>query len=103
MNLKAFQEILSSLEIEDLIFTKHFKQRVEERGLTQFADVAQLHSILTTDVPKGIVDQENDKFQMIYRINDKYDAILICTVQSENPVKILLVTCFKQEVKRRVK
>ncbi|NOQ48451.1 MAG: hypothetical protein GQ576_04845 [Methanococcoides sp.] len=103
MNIKEFQELLSAIEIYYLVFSNHFKLRAEERGLDQFADVNQLHTILTTEVPKGIVDQENNKFQIIYRINDKYDAILICAVRNESPVRISLVTCIKQEAKRRVK
>jgi hypothetical protein len=103
LNIKEFQELLSSIEIYDLIFTDHFKMRVEGRELKQFADIDQLHAILTTEVPKGIVNQEDNKFKIIYGINDKYDAILICAVRSESPVRISLITCIKQEANRRVK
>jgi len=103
LNIKEFQDTLTSVEIDELVFTDHFKLRAEQRGLDQFADVNQLYIILTTEVPKGIVNQENNKFQIIYRNNDKYDAILICAVRSESPLKISLVTCIPQEIKRRVK
>ena len=103
MNIKDFQELLSSIEIYDLVLTDHFKMKVEERGLDQLADVYQLRTMLTTEVPEKIVDQEENKFKMFYRINGKYDIILICAVRSENPVKISLVTSYKQDINRRVK
>lgn len=103
MNIKEFQELLSSIEIYDLIITDHFKMRAEGRNLEQLADVNQLHTMLTTEVPKGIIDQENGKFQIFYRNNDKYDVILICAVRDESPIKLAMVTGYKQEINRRVK
>lgn len=103
MNIKEFQELLSSIEIYDLIFTDHFKMRIEGRNLDQFADIDQLYQILTTETPKGIMNQEDNKFKLFYRINDKYDAVLVCAVRNESPVKLALVTGYKQEINRRVK
>lgn len=103
MNIQEFQELLSSIEVYDLMPSPHFELRARERKLSQYEDINQLYTILTTEIPKGIVNQEDDKFQIIYRINDKYDAILICAVKSKNPVKLSLITVYKQENNRRVK
>jgi hypothetical protein len=105
LNINEFQEFLPSIEVYDIIFTKHFKERTDEdgRNLEQFEDVNAVHKLITSETPKGVIDQENNKFQILYRINDKYDAILICAVRNESPLKLALITGFKQESSRRVK
>ena len=103
MNIQEFQNVLESVKVEELYLTKHFKDRAIQRKLHEFANVDHVHQILTTEVPEGIVNQGNDKFQIIYNHNDKYDAIFICSLKNRNPLKISMVTLIKQETSRRVK
>jgi len=103
LNIRQFHESLQTIDIDNITFSKHFVKRTKERGLDHLADLATSHNMISTEDPAGIVDQENNKFQVLYRHNDKYDVVIIIAVRSTNPFKVSLVTCFPREVERRIK
>ena len=91
MNIMQFHESLQTIDINNITFSKHFVKRTKERGLEDLTDLATLHDMISTEDPAGIVDQENNKFQVLYRHNDKYDVVIIIAVKSTNPLKVSLV------------
>ncbi len=47
--------------------------------------------------------QSETKFKIFYSIDEEYDLIIVVEVRDTDPVKINLITVYKQEAKRRVR
>jgi hypothetical protein len=57
--------------------------------------------IILNETPLGILKQSEDKFKLIYNLNNDSDYIIIISVKRTNPLRINLVSCFPEESRRR--
>ncbi|MCS3923412.1 hypothetical protein [Methanosalsum natronophilum] len=103
MNITQFQEYLQKVDIDNITFSNHFVKRAHERNLDNLKNKANLHDMFSREIPERIVNQENNKFKVVYTYNNKYDVVMVISVKSTNKFSISLVTCFLQEVERRMK
>jgi hypothetical protein len=49
------------------------------------------------------LQQDEQKFKVLYPYNEDYDLIIIFSVKEIKPIKYSLVTCFKEASKKRVR
>ncbi|UXM85125.1 hypothetical protein [Methanococcus aeolicus] len=92
--------LLYNLSIDNLIETKHFTKHIEE-NIPEISSV--INDYILCKKPVGILKQDNSKFKLYYELDEIYDLIVIIGIKSESPTTISLITCFKQESKRRVR
>ncbi len=75
--------------------------RVDERKSDIYPDLNGIIKIILNEIPLGILKQSEDKFKLIYNLNNDYDYIIIISVKRTNPLRINLVSCFPEESRRR--
>lgn len=67
-------------------------------------DIDGIHKMLISSDPVAISNQEGEKFEILFNLNEDYDLALVVSVKDTNPeIIIRLITCYKKERKRRVK
>ena len=67
-------------------------------------DIDGIHKMLIGSDPVAISNQEGEKFELLFNLNEDYDLALVVSVKDTNPeIIIRLITCYKKERKRRVK
>ncbi len=104
MNISIFLQSLSKLKQENLKITRHFRIRHKQRKGDLMPDIESMYGLLRSDDPVAISNQDKDKFQILFNLNEDFDLALIIGVDDTNPEIILhLITCYIQETKRRVK
>ncbi|WP_062397223.1 hypothetical protein [Methanogenium cariaci] len=104
MNLSILLQSLSKLKSENIRSSSHFKIRLEERKDDSMPDIDGIHKMLMGSDPVAISNQEDEKFEILFNLNENYDLTLVVSVKSTNPeIIISLITCYKKDRKRRVK
>ncbi|WP_319642217.1 hypothetical protein [Methanovulcanius yangii] len=67
-------------------------------------DIDGMYELLRSGDPVSITNQEEDKFVILFNLNENYDLVMVVGVDDTNPEIILrLITCYKQERSRRVR
>ena len=67
-------------------------------------DIDGIHKMLMNSDPVAISNQEGEKFEILFNLNEDYDLALVVSVKDTNPeIIISLIACYKKERKRRVK
>jgi len=60
--------------------------------------------MLISTVPEAISSQGEQKYEVTFNLDENYDLVLVVALKSTNPEIIInLITCYKKEIKRRVK
>ncbi len=93
-------DILKNIDMDNLIETSHFTKHINE-NIPEISSV--INDYLLDKKPVGILKQDSSKFRLYYELDEKYDLIIVISIKSEDPVKISLITCFKQKSKKRVR
>jgi len=93
---------LKNIDRTNLIETRHFRKHIDE-NIPEISSV--INDYILKQKPVGILRQDNTKFKLYYELDEKYDLIVVISVnvKSENPITISLITCFKQKASRRVR
>lgn len=85
----------------DLIIDPHFLIRLKERYGNKVPDEPGLYNLMSTIKPVYWKIQSEGKYKFFYNINTKYDLIVILSCKKIDLHKIILVTVYPQEAKRR--
>jgi len=85
MNITGVLQSLSKLKRQNLICTSHFRIRFEERRDDDMPDIDGMHELLVSGDPVAISNQEEDKFEILFNLNEDYDLALIVAVDDTNP------------------
>jgi uncharacterized phosphosugar-binding protein len=46
--------------------------------------------------------RKDGRFKVYYNVTEKYDLIIVLSLSASNPIKVELITIYKQEAKRRL-
>ncbi|WFN35232.1 hypothetical protein L1S32_03680 [Methanogenium sp. S4BF] len=104
MNISILLQSLPKLKSENIRSSTHFNIRFEERKDDVMPDIDGIHKMLISSDPVAISNQEGEKFEILFNLNEDYDLALVVSVKDTNPeIIISLITCYKKERKRRVK
>lgn len=103
MDIDAFWVCLSNASEDNFIVTEHFLKRLESRKSKDFPDLNGILDIAMNKKPVGILIQSEEKFKVYYSTNNVYDLVVVFAIKNTNPVRIALVTCYKQDTKRIVR
>ncbi|WAI01105.1 hypothetical protein [Methanogenium organophilum] len=104
MNISTLLQSLPKLKSENITSSTHFNIRFEERKDDVMPDIDGIHKMLISSDPVAISNQEGEKFEILFNLNEDYDLALVVSVKDTNPeIIIRLITCYKKERKRRVK
>ena len=101
MNIYTFGQFLSTVTVDSIHETKHFRERERLRFGDEFAK--EMYYFVFECVPVAIIQQDKQKFKVLYSYNDKYDITVVFGVKDEYPQKLSLITCYKVESKRRLR
>ncbi|WP_340819823.1 hypothetical protein [Methanolobus sp. WCC4] len=101
MDIYTFGKHLSSIEVDNIYETMHFRARIEARFGEGF--IEEIYSIIFEKTPVGILQQNGQKFKVLYRYSEKYDISVIIGIKEHEPIKFSLVTCFKESSGKRVR
>jgi hypothetical protein len=66
-----------------------------------YPDAKGIIEIILNETPLGILKQSEEKFKLIYPLNDNDDYIIIMSVKKIDPLRINLISCFPEETKKR--
>ena len=78
--------------------------RLEERKSDVMPDINGIYELLRTGDPVAISDQEENKFEIFFNLNEHYDLALVVALNDANPeIIVRLITCYIKEKKRRVR
>jgi hypothetical protein len=94
-------EYISKIDISNLYFSDHLILKADERKSDIYPDLNGIIQIILNDTPVGILKQTEEKFKLIYNLNNDKDFIIIISVKRIDPLRINLVTCFPEEAKKR--
>ncbi|MBN1193836.1 MAG: hypothetical protein JXA08_00575 [Methanomicrobiaceae archaeon] len=104
MNISIFLQSLSELKRQNLRNTSHFMMRLEERRDDVMPDIDGMYELLRTGDPVAISNQEKNKFEILFNLNEDYDLALLIALDDTNPeIIVRLITCYKKEKRRRVR
>ena len=104
MNLSTFLQSLSKLKPENIKSTGHFAIRHEERKDESMPDIKDIQQLLISGEPVSGTKQDEEKFEILFNLNENYDLALVVAIKDTNPEMIInLITCYKKEIIRRVK
>ncbi|ADN37077.1 conserved hypothetical protein [Methanolacinia petrolearia DSM 11571] len=104
MNLSTFLQLLPKLKPENIKSSKHFAIRHEERKDKTIPDIEGIHQMLISGEPVSVSKQDNEKFEIMFNLNENHDLVMVVAVKSTNPEIIInLITCYKKEINRRMK
>lgn len=92
---------LSRIEKCDLHKTIHFEKRVHQREDHICLDIDNIDEKIINEKPVAISKQNDTKFKVCYELDNDYDLIIIINIQNQKPSTINLVTCYKEESKKR--
>ncbi|MBP1908275.1 hypothetical protein [Methanolobus bombayensis] len=101
LDIYAFGQYLSTITVENIHETMHFRKRIETRFGEEFSK--EVYHTIFDCTPVGILQQNEQKFKVLYRYNEDYDLIIIFGVKDLDPIQYSLVTCFKEASKRRMR
>lgn len=101
MDIGTILEYISKIDISNLHFTYHLTLKADERKSDIYPDLNGIIQIILNDTPVGILKQTEEKFKLIYNLNDDDDFIIIISVKRTDPLRINVVTCFPEESKKR--
>lgn len=101
LNIYTFGQNLSAITIDGIHETTHFRKRIIGRFGEEF--ITEVYRIIFDCTPVGILQQDEQKFKVLYSYNEDYDLIIIFSVKELKPIKYSLVTCFKEASKKRVR
>lgn len=93
--------VMSHAKNYDLIIAPHFITRLEQRRSDIVPDEKGLYILMSTKKPVHVEEQSDDRFKLFYSIDAKYDLIINLSFRNSNPNKIVLITIYPQEAKRR--
>lgn len=99
--VKDVLDYLSKIDENNIHRTEHFKLRASERKSNIFPDANGTVKILLNNTPCGILKQSNEKFKLIFNINDDSDFVCIISVKNSDPIRINLISCFPDDAKKR--
>ncbi|MFP4655467.1 MAG: hypothetical protein ACLFMM_07345 [Methanohalobium sp.] len=103
MDVEDFLQYLSKVEKKGLVPTSHFLLNHEKRKKHMPA-LDEIYDLILNTKLVGILKQDEGKFKIFYRNNNKYDLIIIMAVKRTNPDLVInLVTCHIQEIKKRLR
>lgn len=98
MSISTFCQFLSTITVDDIHVTLHFAERV---GVRFGEGINEIYKFIFDCDPVGVLEQDTGKFKVLYNYNEEYDLSIVFSVKDENPIRISLVTCFKEPAKRR--
>lgn len=101
LNIYTFGQHLSAITVDSIYETVHFRKRIISRFGEAF--IEEVYKIIFDRTPVGILQQDEQKFKVLYPYNKDYDLIIIFSVKEIKPIKYSLVTCFKEASKKRVR
>ena len=103
MDIWTFINMLRSKAISEIIFTKHCKWRLSQRGFRE-EDIMKL--LGDKRRLRGIFQQKEDRFMLCYEhpTNRDLDVILILDVKHiKSKLRVVVVTVFPQPSRKRTK
>ena len=104
MNISIFLQSLPNLLKGNIRSSGHFMIRHEERMDDSMPDIDGIHKMLISEEPVAVSKQDDDKFEILFNLNENYDLALVVSVMETNPeIVIKLITCYKKNIGRRVK
>ncbi|WP_407356662.1 hypothetical protein [Methanolobus sp. WCC5] len=101
MDLSTFWNILSDITVDSIHQTKHFRERTRSRFGDEFTK--EVYNFIFDHTPVAIVQQDEQKFKVLYSYSNDYDLTVVFGIKEGNPLKLSLVTCHKVESKRRLR
>ncbi|EHQ36341.1 hypothetical protein [Methanoplanus limicola] len=85
MNIINFLQSLSNLKTENIHSSGHFITRFEERKDDSMPDIKGNKKLLICGEPVASSKQDEDKFEVIFNLNENYDLALVVSVKNTNP------------------
>lgn len=100
MDIYTFGKILSEIKIDDIEESDHFidRDRVRLR-----MGIENLYVFINRNTPVAILKQSTGKFKVMYEYSKEYDLSIVFSVKQRNPLKLILVTCFREYSKERIR
>jgi len=104
MNISTFLRSLANLKSENISNSQHFSIRHEERKDDVMPEIDGIHKMLISGEAVEVSQQDDQKFRILFNLNEKYDLALVVSVKNTNPeIIIRLITCYKIPINRRVR
>lgn len=85
MNIQIFLQSILKLKPENIKCTKHFVVRHKERKDSLMPEIDDIRHMLVSNSPVAISEQGEDKFEILFNLNEKYDLALVLSVKSSSP------------------
>lgn len=101
MDIDDVLKCLSKINKSDLLSTKHFEIRFNQRKNDLVPDVNVIYSKILTEKPVSIAKQNDTKFKLLYNLNDDNDLAIIISSSTHNPKSFNLVTHFIEKSYKR--
>ncbi len=101
MDIVTVLDYISKIDMSNLYLTEHFIIRANERKSDIYPDAKGIIEIILNETPLGILKQSEEKFKLIYPLNNDDDYIVIMSVKKINPLRINLISCFPEDAKKR--
>lgn len=101
MNLVTFWQHLSTVTVDSIYETNHYRERVRLRFEEEFAK--EVYNFIFECVPVAIIQQSEQKFKVSYQYDIDYDLTIVCGIKEGNPLKLSLISCYKVASKRRLR
>ena len=92
---------LSQIDMTDLHKTIHFGKRVNQRKDNIQLKLNSIDETIINEKPVCISKQDDTKFRLCYELDKNYGLIIVLNIKTPKPLIINLVTCYKEDSKKR--
>lgn len=101
MNIDDVLVYLSKIDESNIHKTEHFDIRAQHRKKHVMQDTPS--DKILNEKPVSISKQDHNKFKVGYELNEKYDLIIIVSIDIQKSLTLNLVTYYIEQTKKRLR